>query len=60
MDKVEINVNEYYGNASYYSVMPQAVFDLLESAFLNGLTSVPVDKDVFEQMEADYKKKMEQ
>lgn len=58
MDKVAINVNEYYGNASYYSVMPQSVFDLLEAAFLNGLTSVPVDKDVFDKMVADYKNKM--
>lgn len=58
MDKVEINVNEYYGNASYYSVMPQSVFDLLEAAYLNGLTSVPVDKDVFDKMVADYQMKI--
>ena len=36
METITINVADYYGNPSYYSVMPEAIFDALELASLNG------------------------
>lgn len=56
---VTINVADYYGKPLYYSVMPQMVFDALETAYLNGDESVTVDKDLIDKMESDYKLKME-
>ena len=58
MDKVQINVKDYYGNAQYYSVMPEPVFNLLEAAFLNDLDTIMVERDVYEKMESDYQKKI--
>ena len=60
MERIRIKVTDYYGNPSYYSVMPQALFDLLESATLNGEEWISVDKDQFDKMIYDYKLKMEQ
>lgn len=57
---IEIKVNEYYGNPSYYSVMPNEIFDALELASLKNEEYVSVDKSMFEKMLIDYKKKMEQ
>lgn len=57
---IEIKVNEYYGNPSYYSVMPNEIFDALELASLKNEEYVAVDKSMFEKMLVDYKKKMEQ
>lgn len=57
---VEIEVNKYYGNPSYYSVMPQDVFDALELASLQGEEFAVVAKEKFDKMIVDYKKKMEQ
>ena len=55
---MKIKVNEYYGNPSYYSVMPQDIFDVLEKASLNGEEFTAVDKSAFDRMIADYKDKI--
>lgn len=57
---IEIKVNEYYGNPSYYSVMPQEIFDALELASLKGEEFATVDKDMFDEMIVEYDKKMKQ
>lgn len=57
---VEIKVNDYYGNPSYYSVMPDAIFDALELASLKGEPTCKVSKTQFDEMIVEYKKKMEQ
>ena len=57
---VEIIVNDYYGNPSYYSVMPQEIFDALEAANLNGEPTCKVSKSQFDEMIVEYKKKMAQ
>lgn len=56
---MKINVNEFYGNPSYYSVMPQAIFDALESANLDGQETADVDKEQFDKMIWDYQIKMD-
>ena len=58
MNIMKIKVNEYYGNPSYYSVMPQDIFDALEKASLNGEEFTAVDKLAFDRMIADYKDKI--
>lgn len=58
METITINVNEYYGNPSYYSVMPDAIFDALELASLKGEQTTTVDKALFGKMIFDYKEKM--
>lgn len=58
METITINVNEYYGHPSYYSVMPDAIFDALESAALKGDKTATVDKAQFDKMMLDYQKKM--
>ena len=58
METITINVADYYGNPSYYSVMPESIFDALEIAYLRGEQTTTVDKVLFETMLADYKKKM--
>lgn len=60
MERIKIKVSEYYGNPSYYSVMPQAIFDLLEAATLNNEEFILADKIQVEQMVKDHKTKMEQ
>lgn len=55
---VEIKVNNYYGNPSYYSVMPQEIFDALELASLKGEELCMVNKDQFDEMIVEYDKKM--
>lgn len=57
-ERMKIKVADYYGNPSYYSVMPQALFDLLEAATLNGEEYILADKAQVEQMVIDYKLKM--
>ena len=47
---IEIKVNEYYGNPSYYSVMPQEIFDALELASLKGEEFATVNKNLFDKM----------
>ena len=60
MDKITINVAEYYGNPSYYSVMPESIFDALELASLKGEEYATVNKDLFDKMIVEYDKKMKQ
>lgn len=59
METIRIKVNNYYGNPSYYSVMPQEIFDALEMASLQGEEFAVVAKEKFDKMIVDYKKKME-
>lgn len=58
MDAIKIKVADYYGNPSYYSVMPNEIFDALELASLKGETETDVDKALFTQMVDNYKKEM--
>lgn len=58
MDAIKIKVADYYGNPSYYSVMPNEIFDALELASLKCETETDVDKVLFTQMVDNYKKKM--
>lgn len=58
MNTIKIKVSDYYGNPSYYSVMPQAIFEALEAASLNGEEYVQVEKMLFDQMIIDHKNKM--
>lgn len=60
METITINVNEYYGNPSYYSVMPDAIFDALELASLKGEQTTDINKELFDAMIEAYKTKMEQ
>ena len=57
---IEIKVNDYYGNPSYYSVMPQEIFDALELAALKGDATCKVSKTQFDEMIVEYDKKMKQ
>ena len=50
MERINIKVSDYYGIPSYYSVMPRAIFDLLEAASLNGEEYVMIDKAQFDEM----------
>lgn len=58
MNTTKIKVNDYYGNPSYYSVMPQEIFDALELASLKGEEYATVNKDLFDKMIVEYDKKM--
>lgn len=60
METITINVNEYYGNPSYYSVMPDAIFDALELASLKGEQTTDINKELFDAMIEAYKTKMVQ
>lgn len=57
METIRIKVNNYYGNPSYYSVMPQEIFDALELASLQGEEYVTVSKDQFDTMIVEYGKR---
>ena len=59
MERIKIKVSDYYGNPSYYSVIPQQIFDLLEAASLNGEDYVLADKAQIEKMVTDHQAKME-
>ena len=58
METTKIKVTDYYGIPSYYSVMPQAIFDALEAANLNNEAYALVDKVQFDKMIEDYRIKM--
>ena len=58
METITINVNDYYGNPSYYSVMPDAIFDALELAFLKNEKTATVSRSDYECMMNGYAKKM--
>ena len=60
METIRIKVNNYYSNPSYYSVMPQEIFDALELASLQGEEYTTVNKDRFDKMIVEYDKKMKQ
>ena len=53
METITINVNEYYGNPSYYSVMPDAIFDALELASLKGEQTTDINKELFDSIAND-------
>ena len=59
MERIKIKVSDYYGNPVYYPSMPQALFDLLEAATLNGEEFVLADKSQVEKMIEDHKRKIE-
>jgi hypothetical protein len=44
MKTTKIKVSDYYGDPSYYSVMPQPIFDVLEAASLDGEEYIDADK----------------
>lgn len=50
----EIRVSDYYGNTKYYNVMPSAIFDALELAYLKGEETCKVAASDFDKMESDY------
>ena len=56
MDTIQIKVNDYYGNPSYYSVMPESIFD--ELASLKGEELATVERAAFDKMIVEYDKKM--
>lgn len=56
--KTTIKTHDYYGVPSYYSVMPQAIFDALEQSVQNGEELTTVDKKMFDKMIADHTQKM--
>lgn len=58
METIKIKVKDYYGNPSYYSVMPQDIFDALELASLQGEEYAIVSKDLFDKMIVEYDEKM--
>ena len=55
---IMIQTSAYYENLSYRYLMPQSIFDALESATLNGEDSASVDKIQFDKMIEDYKLKI--
>lgn len=58
MDTIRIKVSDYYGNPSYYSIMPQSIFDALEAFSLNGEEYAVVNKNEFDKMIESYNLKM--
>ena len=50
METIEIKLSEYYDNPKYYACMPEAVFNSLEAAFINGQETAVVSKFEFESM----------
>ena len=58
METIKINVNDYYGIASYYSIMPEEIFDELELASLKGEECGVVNKALFDKMIVEYQEKM--
>ena len=50
----EIREYYYYGNKKYYNVMPSAIFDALELAYLKGEETCKVAASDFDKMESDY------
>lgn len=58
MDTIKINVADFYGIPSYYSVMPECVFLALEKAFINGEQFAIVPTKDFHAMRDAYIRKM--
>lgn len=59
METIRIKINDFYGNPSYYSVMPESIFNEMERASLQGEEFVVVSKSQYNEMIESYKKKME-
>lgn len=57
MPTLKIKVSDYYNAPSYYSVMPRAIFDALEAAYLNAQEFAEVDKALFDTMIKRYNEK---
>ena len=55
--KTTVKVSEYYGVATYYSVMPRIIFDALETAALNGKEFAEVDSALLDEMHEAYEAK---
>lgn len=49
-EMIEVLVNDYYDNPTFYRFMPQSVFTLLESAYLKGFLTVEVPNEDFTKM----------
>ena len=58
MKTTAIKVADYYGVATYYSVMPRAIFDALEASALKGKEFAEVDSALLEEMHEAYTQKM--
>ena len=58
MKTTAIKVADYYGVATYYSVMPRAIFDALEASALKGEEFVEVDSALLDEMHKAYTQKM--
>jgi hypothetical protein len=55
MKPLEIDVDKYYLKEDYYRFMPEALFNALEAAFLEGKKTAAVSKDDFDMMMKGYK-----
>ena len=58
MKTTAIKVTDYYGVATYYSVMPRAIFDALEASALKGEEFAEVDSALLDEMHEAYTQKM--
>ena len=58
METNTLTVTDYYGNQSYYTIIPETIFDALELASLRGEQTTTVDKVLFDAMIIKYKEKM--
>jgi len=50
MQFIEVKTLDYYNKPSIYQYMPEAIFSILEEAFLSDLEFVSVPKTLFEEM----------
>lgn len=57
MSKVTISVPKFYGDSSYYDVMPRPVFDALEAAFIEGRETAEVPAEDYNTMLSAYARK---
>lgn len=58
MKTTAVKVAEYYGVATYYSVMPRAIFDALEASALKGEEFAEVDSALLDEMREAYTQKI--
>jgi hypothetical protein len=56
METIEIKISEYYSNPKYYTCMPEAIFNALEMAFLDGRDTTSVPKSAFDEMQKELEK----
>lgn len=55
MEKVLINVDDFYGRTAFYPFLPPAVFDRLEAAFLAGDLNVEISKKEYNSLRLSLK-----